>query len=88
MINKIFINIILLIFFFNNVSFGIELQGNFAQGGLIKGKIEPGSKVFLDKKQIKVSSNGYFVFGIEKNRKQNILLEVHNNGEKKVLERK
>jgi murein DD-endopeptidase MepM/ murein hydrolase activator NlpD len=88
MINKIFINIILLIFFFNNVSFGIELQGNFAQGGLIKGKIEPGAKVFLDKKQIKVSSNGYFVFGIEKNRKQNILLEVHNNGEKKVLDKK
>ena len=86
MIKKIFLSIFLLIFF-SKISFGVEFQGDFAEGALIKGKISPSGKIFLDKKILKVSSNGLFVFGIEKGKK-NILIEVRENGEKKVFNKK
>ena len=86
MIKKIFLSIFLLIFF-SKTSFGVEFQGDFAEGALIKGKISPSGKIFLDQKILKVSSNGLFVFGIEKGKK-NILIEIRENGEKKVFNKK
>ena len=44
-------------------TFSYELYGNFVQGGLIKGKVAPGTNVLLDNNPIKVSKNGLFVFG-------------------------
>ena len=38
-------------------------SGELTQGGLVRGKVVPGTKIFLDEKQIKVSRNGLFVFG-------------------------
>ncbi len=86
MIKKIFLSIFLLIFF-SKISFSVEFQGDFAEGALIKGKVSPSGKIFLDKEVLKVSSNGLFVFGIEKGKK-NILIEVRENGEKKVFNKK
>ena len=43
----------------------LEFQGKFLQGHFILGKAKIGSKVFIDKKQVKVSKDGYFVFGID-----------------------
>ena len=77
MIKKIFLSIFLLIFF-SKTSFGVEFQGDFAEGALIKGKISPSGKIFLDKKILKVSSNGFFVFGIEKGKKK-----YFNRGQRK-----
>ena len=85
MIKKIFFSIFLLIFF-SKICFGVEFQGDFAEGALIKGKISPSGKIFLDKKILKVSSNGFFVFGIEKGKK-NILIEIRENGEKKSVKK-
>ena len=42
----------------------LEFQGKFLQGHFILGKAKIGSKVFIDKKQVKVYKDGYFVFGI------------------------
>ena len=86
MIKKIFLSIFLLIFF-SKISFSVEFQGDFVEGALIKGKVSPSGKIFLDKEVLKVSSNGLFVFGIEKGKK-NILIEVRENGEKKVFNKK
>jgi hypothetical protein len=44
---KIFFTLIFFLFF-NAISYSFELNGNFIQGGLIKGKVYPGTKVLLD----------------------------------------
>ena len=62
MIKKIYLCLFLL-FFENTATLGVEFIGNFTEGGMIKGKVIPGSKVFLDKNTLKISKNGYFVFG-------------------------
>ena len=61
--------------FFKNL-YALELKGKFYQGNLIIGNAEPGSQVFIDKKKIKISNQGFFVFGLSKNRKNNIIIEV------------
>jgi murein DD-endopeptidase MepM/ murein hydrolase activator NlpD len=41
----------------------LELHGKPTQGGLLKGKVEVGSKVFLDERPVNVTSDGYFLLG-------------------------
>ena len=44
----------------------LEFRGKFIQGHFIIGKTDPGSKVVIDKKEIKVSKNGFlFLASIE-----------------------
>ena len=52
----------------------IEFTGKFIQGHFILGKTETNSKIIIDKKEIKVSKDGYFVFGIDRDRKFDILI--------------
>ncbi len=59
---------------FSTNSFAIEFTGKFIQGHFILGKTEPNSKIIINKKEIKVSKNGYFVFGIDRDRKFDILI--------------
>ena len=71
----------------------LEFQGKFLQGHFILGKAEIGSKVFIDKKQVKVSKDGYFVFGIDRDRKFDLVITQIKDGKKekiikKVLKRK
>ena len=47
----------------------IEFQGKFIQGHFILGKTNPDSKVLVGKKEVKVSKDGFFVFGIDRDRK-------------------
>ena len=60
----------------------LEFQGKFLQGHFILGKAQIGSKVFIDKKQVKVSKDGYFVFGIDRDRKFDLEITEFNNGKK------
>ena len=61
-----FIVIILFISFKVNA---IEFNGKFIQGHFIIGKTNLGKKIFIDEKEVKVSKDGYFAFGIGKDRK-------------------
>ena len=87
--------ILLIIFFylfFNNLH-SIELKGEFYQGNLIIGQTEPGSQIFIDKSKIKVSKDGYFAFGISKDRKNDVVINVVNQNKteeiiKKVYKKK
>mgnify|MGYP006096868069 CR=1 FL=1 len=63
-----------------NTLHSIELKGNFFQGNLIIGKVEKKSKVFIDKKEIKVSDFGFFAFGLSKNRKNDVTIKVVKDG--------
>ena len=78
-----------LIFFFVCFNVGaIEFKGKFIQGHFIIGQTEPNSKIIIDKKEIKVSKNGFFVFGIDRDRKFDILITKISNGKKEKIVKK
>ena len=63
------------------------------QGHFIIGFTDPAAKIFIDKKEVKVSKEGYFVFGIDRDRKFDIVITKIINGKKekifkKVIKRK
>ena len=79
----------LIIIFFCTKLLAIEFNGKFIQGHFILGKTEPGQKILIDKKKIKVSKEGYFAFGIGKDRKVDIVITYNDKKiVKKVLKRK
>jgi len=65
-----------------------EFKGKFEQGNLITGKTDPGSKIFIDRKKIKVSKQGFFVFGLSKNRKNDVTIEIVSNDVSKKITKK
>jgi len=73
---------------FSTNSFAIEFTGKFVQGHFILGKTDPGSKIVIDKKEIKVSKDGYFVFGIDRDRKFDILITKIGNDKKEKITKK
>ena len=74
-------------FIFFNVN-AAEFKGKFIQGHFIIGQTEPNSKIIIDKKEIKVSKNGFFVFGIDRDRKFDILITKISNGKKEKIVKK
>ena len=64
----------ILSFLFFTQTNAIEFNGKFIQGHYIIGKTDPNAKILIDKKKIKVSKDGYFAFGIEKDRNLTWLL--------------
>ena len=81
MINKF---LLILIFFTFSELNAVEFKGKFIQGHFIIGKTEPGSKITIDKKIVKVSKGGYFAFGIGKDRKFDIVITENN---KKIVKK-
>ena len=77
---KYFIVLILI----NFKSYAVEFQGKFIQGHFIIGKTEPGTEISIDKKKIKVSKDGYFAFGLDKDRKFDVVI---SEGEKKIIKK-
>ena len=80
-----FIIFFLLIF---NISHAVEFSGNFKQGSFILGKTDPNSKVFIDDRKVRVSNDGYFAFGLDRDRKNNVLIKIKNKRETKLIEKK
>ena len=85
--------LILLFFFLSNNVLAVEFKGKFIQGHFIIGKTESGTKVLIDKKEVRVTDDGYFVFGIGRDRKYDVVITLNKDGNKqkivkKVLKRK
>ena len=80
------IKALIILFFFTNLQ-AAEFKGSFKQGSFILGKTEPGSKVTIDDKKIKVTEDGYFVFGLDRDRKNNIIIKTYNKGKQKTFEK-
>ena len=83
----------LIIFLISTHSNAIEFEGKFLQGHYIIGITNPSAKILIDKKEVKVSNDGYFVFGIDRDRKFDLTITKIQNGKKekiikKVLKRK
>ena len=80
--------LLLLIIFISSKAFAIDFEGKFRQGHFIIGKTEPKSKIWIDKKPIKVSSDGFFVFGIDRDRKYDVVITKMNEGKKEKIVKK
>jgi len=65
-------------------SFAVMFDGKFIQGSFILGKTEPGSEVFIDKQKVKVTSDGYFAFGLGRDRKNDVVITIN---EKKIVKK-
>ena len=82
--------IFFLLFFKANA---VEFNGKFIQGHFILGKTSPDSLIKIDDKKVKVSKEGFFVFGLDRDRKLDVTISVTNSNSnkkiiKKVLKRK
>jgi murein DD-endopeptidase MepM/ murein hydrolase activator NlpD len=44
----------------------VSLTGALVQGGIVRGQVPPGSSVALDGRELRVSGDGRFVFGLER----------------------
>ena len=92
--SKIISRLFFLVIFFTTTQLNaIEFKGKFLQGYYIVGITDPSAKIIIGKKEVKVSKDGYFVFGIDRDRKFDISITKIINGKKekiikKVLKRK
>ena len=92
--SKIISRIFFVIIFFATTQINaIEFKGKFLQGHYIIGITDPSAKIIIDKKNVKVSNDGYFVFGIDRDRKFDLIITKIINGKKekivkKILKRK
>ena len=83
-IYRIFILFFILIF----PTEAIEFQGKFIQGHFIIGKTNPKAKILVEKKSVKVSEDGFFVFGIDRDRKYDLIFTKKFNGKKIIITKK
>ena len=87
--SKIISKFLLLIFLFipNSLN-AIEFKGKFLQGHYIIGITDPSAKIIIDKKKVNVSKDGYFVFGLDRDRKFDISITKILNGKKDIIIKK
>ena len=89
-INKL---LLFLIIFTSTQLNAVEFKGKFLQGHYIVGITDPTAQIIIGKKKIKVSKEGYFVFGIDRDRKFDLTITIIKDEKKekiikKVLKRK
>ena len=67
----------------------LELTGNFIQGGLVEGRVEPGAKVRFRGKRVRVSAAGVFLIGFHRDEKPSPSLTIEyadGSSERRTLE--
>ena len=86
-LNKVLILFILIIYSNQNLN-AVEFKGKFIQGSFILGKVDSNSKVTIDKRSVKVSKDGYFAFGLGRDRKNDVIVKVFTGNKTKIYEKK
>ena len=76
-----------------NDAYAAKFKGKFIQGHFIIGKTEPGTSVWVDKRKVRVTNEGFFAFGIGRDRKYDVVITLIKDKErekkvKKVKKRK
>jgi len=79
---RILISLVLILI--TTSSFAVTFDGKFIQGSFILGKTDPGSEVFVDKQRVKVTSDGYFAFGLGRDRKHDVVITIN---QKKIVKK-
>ena len=87
--SKIISKLFLIITFLTTTQLNaVEFKGKFIQGHYIVGVTDPSSKIIIDKKNVKVSEDGYFVFGIDRDRKFDLTItNIYNGKKEKIIKR-
>lgn len=62
----------------------LSLRGEFIQGGLVIGKTVPGSQVTYDKQIIRVSSEGDFILGFNRDEPAEVSLKIRTPDERQL----
>ena len=83
-IYRIFIIFLLLI----SPVYAIEFQGKFLQGHFILGLTDPNARILVGKKEVKVSKDGYFVFGIDRDQRYDLTFTKILNEKKSIITKK
>ena len=83
-----FITFVFLSISFNQKSKAVEFNGKFIQGHFIVGKTDPNSEVWVDKKKVRLSDDGYFVFGLDRDRKYDIVITIKKDKNKQKIVKK
>jgi len=52
------------------------IQGDWQQGAVIRGKVEPGSELYHDERRLRLSEQGEFVLGLDRDAPERISLKV------------
>ncbi len=86
-LNKIAILFLLIIFSNQNLN-AVEFKGKFIQGSFILGKTNPGTKVKIDEKNVLVTDDGYFAFGIGRDRKNDVTIRIIKDQKSDVIVKK
>ena len=87
--SKIIFRLLILIIFFTTTQLNaIEFKGKFLQGHYIVGITDPDAKIIVGKKEVRVSKDGYFVFGIDRDRKFDISITKIIENKKEVITKK
>ena len=86
--SSIIYRIFLVLLFLTPPAYAIEFRGKFLQGHFILGITNPNAKIFVGKKEVKVSSNGDFVFGIDRDQKYDLTFTKILHGEKTIITKK
>ena len=66
----------------------LEFLGKFEQGAFILGKTNPDTKIKIDNKEVRVTKDGYFAFGLDRDRKNNIIIKIIENNKTTIVEKK
>ena len=86
---KIIFRLFFIIILFTSTQLNaIEFKGKFLQGHYIVGITDPSAKIKIGKKEVKVSKDGYFVFGIDRDRKFDVTITKIIDGKKEVITKK
>ena len=75
----------LIILFTSSQLNAIEFKGKFLQGHYIVGITDPSARIIIDKKEVKVSKDGYFVFGLDRDRKFDLTITKIIDGKKEII---
>ncbi len=87
---KIFLNklVFFLILLISSNAFATNFKGKFIQGHFIIGKTEPKTKVWIDKQRVRVTDDGYFAFGIGRDRKYDLVITLKKDSKKQKIVKK
>jgi murein DD-endopeptidase MepM/ murein hydrolase activator NlpD len=80
--------LIVIIVFITNQLNAVEFRGKFVQGHFIVGITDQSTEIIIDKKKVKVSKDGYFVFGIDRDRKYDLTITEIKGKKKKIITKK
>ena len=82
------ITLFIIIYFYSSIVQAVEFQGKFEQGSFIIGKAQKGSKVQIDNRKIRITKDGYFAFGLDRDRKNDVVIKIKRSETTEIIEKK